>query len=89
MSYRQFFRKGEKHEYKDEKKICDDSVCDVYSGHMVLSILCCKGRKSLGTGADLPDGTFVIFTCILAAHAWDFCQIPAMSLIRQKVRLND
>ena len=38
-------RKGEEHDYKDKKKIRNDSVCDFYRGHMVLSFLYRKRRK--------------------------------------------
>ena len=70
---------------KDENHICTGEDCPICACVRQVE----QTIKNLGTGADLPDGTFVIFTCILAAHAWDLCQIPAMSLIRQKVRLND
>ena len=62
---------------KEENHICTGEDCPICACVRQVE----QTIKNLGTGADLPDGTFVIFTCILAAHAWDLCQIPAMSLI--------
>ena len=70
---------------KEENHICTGEDCPICACvHQVEQTI-----RNLGTGADPLGGIFTVVMCFLAVHTWNFCQIPATSLIRQKVRLND
>lgn len=70
---------------KEENHICTGEDCPICACvHQVEQTI-----RDLGTGADPLGGIFTVVMCFLAVHTWNSCQIPATSLIRQKVRLND